>query len=150
MSSSTLRKSTDMRWLSDMPRIGTRSRPDLWPSWTEAHGLDARALEPTLEFDNTLLAIRLTPSDFGRIVCQPRALLGSRRAVWRADVCGWFVVRLADAAPGAYGDGNAHIRAALGTKKAQTSEALKLGTGTRDNASKFYWRQDPSRQTYFP
>lgn len=76
MSRSTLRKSTDMRWLGEMPRIGTRSRPDLWPRWSEAHGLDAKALEPTLEFDNTVLAIQAAAQGLGALVV-PEAFISA-------------------------------------------------------------------------
>jgi LysR family glycine cleavage system transcriptional activator len=63
-----LRRSKSMRWLFEVPRIGTRSRHDLWPSWSRAHGLDAKALEPTLEFDNTVLAIQAAIQGLGVLV----------------------------------------------------------------------------------
>lgn len=55
-------------WLHDVPRIGTRSRRDLWPSWSKAHGIDGRLLEPTLEFDNTVLAIQAAVQGLGVLV----------------------------------------------------------------------------------
>lgn len=68
VSSATLRKAADMAWLKDVPRIGARSRPDLWPGWSKAHGLDAAALRPTLEFDNTVLAIQAALQGLGALV----------------------------------------------------------------------------------
>lgn len=62
------RAGTDMRWLSAVPRIGTRSRPDLWPAWSTAHGMDAQALAPTCEFDNTVLAIQAATQGLGALV----------------------------------------------------------------------------------
>lgn len=59
------RGARDMRWLARVPRIGARSRPDLWPRWCAAHGLAGNALEPTLEFDNTVLAIQATAQGLG-------------------------------------------------------------------------------------
>lgn len=50
----------------DLPRIGMRSRPDLWPAWGNAHG--RLALEPTLLFDNTVLAIQATLQGLGVLV----------------------------------------------------------------------------------
>lgn len=58
----------DDTWLRDVPRIGTRSRRDLWPCWSKAHGIDARLLEPTLEFDNTVLAIQAAVQGLGVLV----------------------------------------------------------------------------------
>ncbi|NML16080.1 LysR substrate-binding domain-containing protein [Azohydromonas caseinilytica] len=58
----------DLRWLSRVARIGARSRTDLWPRWCGAHGLDAKALEPTLEFDNTVLAIQAAAQGLGACV----------------------------------------------------------------------------------
>ncbi|MBN3817122.1 LysR family transcriptional regulator [Paraburkholderia sp. Se-20369] len=55
----------DMRWLAKAPRIGTRSRVDLWPRWCAFHGLNQDALEPTLEFDNTVLAIQAAIQGLG-------------------------------------------------------------------------------------
>jgi len=62
------RPAAGMRWLSKVARIGTRSRPDLWPGWSEAHGLDAQALAPTIEFDNTVLAIQAAIQGLGMLV----------------------------------------------------------------------------------
>ncbi|KVS47992.1 hypothetical protein WK37_08080 [Burkholderia ubonensis] len=53
------------RWLAKVPRIGTRSRADLWPQWCAFHGLNNDALEPTLEFDNTVLAIQAAIQGLG-------------------------------------------------------------------------------------
>lgn len=60
--------SNHMRWLSRIARIGARSRTDLWPRWCSAHGLGAKALEPTLEFDNTVLAIQAAAQGLGACV----------------------------------------------------------------------------------
>lgn len=65
-----------MRWLSGIARIGARSRTDLWPRWCGAHGLDAAALEPTLEFDNTVLAIQAAAQGLGACVV-PEAFVKS-------------------------------------------------------------------------
>ncbi len=65
LSSSVRHGSRDMRWLAKVPRIGTRSRPDLWARWCEFHGLTANELEPTLEFDNTVLAIQAAVQGLG-------------------------------------------------------------------------------------
>lgn len=46
-------------------RIGARSRPDLWPAWAAALGRPASALQPTLEFDNTVLAIQAVAQGLG-------------------------------------------------------------------------------------
>ncbi len=62
------RTGDDMRWLQKLPRIGARSRPDLWPQWNEAHGLSADALEPTVVFDNTVLAIQAAAQGLGACV----------------------------------------------------------------------------------
>lgn len=59
------RGSRGMRWLAKVPRIGARSRPDLWPRWCATHGVAAGGLEPTLEFDNTVLAIQATVQGLG-------------------------------------------------------------------------------------
>jgi LysR family transcriptional regulator, glycine cleavage system transcriptional activator len=66
--SASPRSGNDMRWLAKLPRIGARSRPDLWPMWNEAHGLDAAALEPGLVFDNTVLAIQAAAQGLGACV----------------------------------------------------------------------------------
>ncbi|WP_028104611.1 LysR substrate-binding domain-containing protein [Pseudoduganella violaceinigra] len=57
-----------MAWLAAAPRIGARSRPDLWPGWARAHGMEARALAPTLELDNTVLAIQAAIQGLGVLV----------------------------------------------------------------------------------
>lgn len=54
--------------LAAAPRIGMRSRPDLWPGWGRAFGLPARALAPTLELDNTVLAIQAALQGLGVLV----------------------------------------------------------------------------------
>jgi LysR family transcriptional regulator, glycine cleavage system transcriptional activator len=54
-----------LRWLAGVPRIGARSRPDLWPQWTEHHGLHGPGSAPTLEFDNTVLAIQAAAQGLG-------------------------------------------------------------------------------------
>lgn len=57
--------SRDVHWLAKAPRIGARSRPDLWPRWCAAHGLEGNAWEPTLEFDNTVLTIQAAVQGLG-------------------------------------------------------------------------------------
>lgn len=52
-------------WLTKVPRIGARSRPDLWPSWGKFHGISENATEPTLEFENTILAIQAAAQGLG-------------------------------------------------------------------------------------
>jgi LysR family glycine cleavage system transcriptional activator len=74
------RTGTDMRWLSAVARIGTRSRPDLWPAWSAAHGLDADALAPTCEFDNTVLAIQAAVQGLGALVV-PEAFVSAMLAI---------------------------------------------------------------------
>lgn len=69
----------DGSWLHDEPRIGTRSRRDLWPSWSKAHGIEARLLEPTLEFDNTVLAIQAAVQGLGVLVV-PEAFIDTMLA----------------------------------------------------------------------
>jgi len=59
----TLRTTRDLRGLARLPRVAARSRPDLWPQWCRFHGLDE--LEPTLEFDNTVLAIQAAAQGLG-------------------------------------------------------------------------------------
>lgn len=68
MSSVAPSRPADMDWLNGVARIGTRSRPDLWPSWSKAHGIDPRALEPTFELDNTVLAIEAARQGLGALV----------------------------------------------------------------------------------
>lgn len=60
--------SGDMSWLASVTRIGTHSRRDLWPRWSVAHGLDAKAMEPMLEYDNTVLAIQAAVQGLGALV----------------------------------------------------------------------------------
>lgn len=74
------RAGTDMGWLSEVPRIGTRSRPDLWPAWSTAHGMDAKALAPTCEFDNTVLAIQAAAQGLGALVV-PEAFVAAMRRI---------------------------------------------------------------------
>jgi len=62
------RPAANMRWLAKVARIGTRSRPDLWPSWSLAHGMESRMLAPTIEFDNTVLAIQAAIQGLGMLV----------------------------------------------------------------------------------
>jgi LysR family transcriptional regulator, glycine cleavage system transcriptional activator len=56
------------REIARLPRIAARSRPDLWPQWCEHHGFDEAAFRPTLEFDNTVLAIQATSQALGVMV----------------------------------------------------------------------------------
>ncbi|WP_426336400.1 LysR family transcriptional regulator [Pseudoduganella sp. R-31] len=62
------REPDNMYWLATAPRIGMRSRPDLWPLWSQAHGMDARTLAPAIEFDNTVLAIQAAVQRLGVLV----------------------------------------------------------------------------------
>ena len=71
----TQRRSKNLRWLSKVPRIGTRSRPDLWPCWSKVHGLDSKLSEPSLEFDNTVLAIQAALQGAGVLVV-PEVFVG--------------------------------------------------------------------------
>jgi LysR family transcriptional regulator, glycine cleavage system transcriptional activator len=57
-----------LRWLARVPRIGARSRPDLWPRWGESHGLNGPSCGPTIEFDNTVLAIQAAAQGLGACV----------------------------------------------------------------------------------
>jgi LysR family transcriptional regulator, glycine cleavage system transcriptional activator len=50
------------------PRIGARSRPTLWTQWGAHHRIPANSLEPTLEFDNTVLAIQAALEGLGVVV----------------------------------------------------------------------------------
>lgn len=70
------RRPQDMRWLAAVPRIGSRSRQDLWPAWGRAHGIDVGALQPTIEFDNTVLAIQATIQGLGCLVV-PEAFIAA-------------------------------------------------------------------------
>lgn len=49
-------------------RIAPRSRPDLWRRWSEHHGVAVREFEPTLELDNTILAIQAAAEGLGVLV----------------------------------------------------------------------------------
>jgi LysR family glycine cleavage system transcriptional activator len=64
----TLRTSNRMQWLARLPRVGARSRPDLWPRWNDFHGLHGPTFEPTVEFDNTVLAIQAVAQGLGACV----------------------------------------------------------------------------------
>ena len=52
-------------WLAHVPRIGARTRPDLWPRWVEFHDLSTSLAEPSIEFDNTVLAIQAAAQGLG-------------------------------------------------------------------------------------
>jgi LysR family glycine cleavage system transcriptional activator len=58
----------DMSWLRNATRIGTWSRRDLWRSWSASHGLDAKEMEPVLQYDNTVLAIQAAAQGLGALV----------------------------------------------------------------------------------
>jgi LysR family glycine cleavage system transcriptional activator len=60
--------STARRALARWPRIAARSRPDLWPTWAAAQRLPAADWEPTLWFDNTVLAIQAAAQGLGLCV----------------------------------------------------------------------------------
>lgn len=69
------------KWIERLPRIGANSRPDLWPHWQEFPGLSGTNLEPTLFFDNTVLAIQAAAQGLGICVVPEifvMALLESR------------------------------------------------------------------------
>lgn len=57
-------------FVAEAPRIAMRSRPDLWPSWSQAFGVPAAALAPALELelDNTVLAIQAAIQGLGVLV----------------------------------------------------------------------------------
>ena len=63
-----LHASGDMRWLARLPRVGASSRPDLWPRWNDFHRLHGPTFEPTVEFDNTVLAIQAVAQGLGACV----------------------------------------------------------------------------------
>lgn len=54
-------------WMGSVPRIGMRSRADLWPKWSKAQGM-AKTLEPTMEYDNTVLSIQAALQGLGALV----------------------------------------------------------------------------------
>jgi LysR family glycine cleavage system transcriptional activator len=56
------------REIARLPRIAARSRQDLWPQWCAHHGLEQADYRPTLEFDNTVLAIQATSQALGVMV----------------------------------------------------------------------------------
>lgn len=62
----TGKPSTDA--LSRQPRIGARSRQDLWPTWDDRPGGADRALAPTIVFDNTVLALQAACQGLGIMV----------------------------------------------------------------------------------
>lgn len=64
----TMNSAGSPRWLARQPRIGARSRPDLWPCWSRHHGFGGDALAPTVEFDNTILAIQAAAQGLGACV----------------------------------------------------------------------------------
>jgi LysR family glycine cleavage system transcriptional activator len=66
----------NMGWLAHVQRIGTRSRRDLWQSWSTAHGLDAMKMAPKLEYDNTVLAIQAAVQGLGALVV-PEAFIAA-------------------------------------------------------------------------
>ncbi|WP_447768682.1 LysR substrate-binding domain-containing protein [Pseudomonas kilonensis] len=54
--------------VKEIPRIGARSRPTLWSQWGAHHQIQSSFLEPTLEFDNTVLAIQAALEGLGVVV----------------------------------------------------------------------------------
>lgn len=54
--------------LSRRARIEARSRQDLWPTWDDRPGARDRARAPTIEFDNTVLALQATCQGLGIMV----------------------------------------------------------------------------------
>src|SRR5205085_7409312 len=63
-----MRKKASLANLRRCPRIAARSRPDLWPQWGAHHGFAAGDLAPTLELDNTILAIQAAVEGLGVMV----------------------------------------------------------------------------------
>jgi len=51
-----------------LERIAAVSRQHLWKQWSSHHGLDASDFEPTLDFDNTALAIQAAAEGLGVMV----------------------------------------------------------------------------------
>lgn len=64
-----------MSWIHNVPRIGMRSRDDLWHKWSVAHGI-AGSLAPTIEYDNTVLSIQAALHGLGALVV-PKAFVSS-------------------------------------------------------------------------
>jgi LysR family transcriptional regulator, glycine cleavage system transcriptional activator len=56
------------REVARLPRVAASSRPDLWPQWCAHHSLEAADYGPTLDFDNTVLAIQATSLGLGVMV----------------------------------------------------------------------------------
>lgn len=67
MAKLTSRQLQGADWIHGVPRIGMRSRADLWPKWSEAQGI-AGGLEPTMEYDNTVLSIQAALQGLGALV----------------------------------------------------------------------------------
>lgn len=67
--------SSGRRGLARWPRIAARSRPDLWPTWATAQRLPVADWEPTLWFDNTVLAIQAAAQGLGLCVL-PELFIG--------------------------------------------------------------------------
>lgn len=61
-------KSSGLRALARWPRIGARSRPDLWPQWAQQQRAAPADWAPTLAFDNTVLAIQAAAEGLGLAV----------------------------------------------------------------------------------
>jgi LysR family glycine cleavage system transcriptional activator len=59
---------TSPRDIKRVQRIAPKSRPDLWPAWSAFHGLSPNEFEPTLELDNTVLAIQAAVEGLGVLV----------------------------------------------------------------------------------
>ncbi|MBA5687137.1 LysR substrate-binding domain-containing protein [Rugamonas apoptosis] len=67
MASLTSHEARGEGWIHSVPRIGMRSRTDLWPKWQAAQGIAGR-LEPTMEYDNTVLSIQAALQGLGVLV----------------------------------------------------------------------------------
>lgn len=61
------------------PRIGIRSRADLWPQWCALNELEASAVAPGRLFDNTILAIQAAIEGLG-VALIPRLFLDAHLA----------------------------------------------------------------------
>jgi LysR family transcriptional regulator, glycine cleavage system transcriptional activator len=68
-------KGSGLRRLARWPRIGARSRPDLWPQWAQQQRAAPADWAPTLEFDNTVLAIQAAAEGLGLAVL-PELFIG--------------------------------------------------------------------------
>lgn len=78
LAESLMNVDTCVQWVGSVPRISMRSRADLWSQWTMKQGI-SQALEPSLEYDNTILAIQAAIQGLGVLVA-PEIFLTSMLA----------------------------------------------------------------------